>query len=801
MKRYLTILFVFGLFLGLTAHPVDQETAKAIAGKFMKTQDVTLTTVYQTERGILALYVFNTLDGFVIVAADDCETPIIGYSHESRFDPDNVPVQMEEYLQDFVKRIQYGIENQIVADETTAKQWTLVKSQGRLNDDKTAKAVAPLITTKWSQGCYYNSLCPAIESQPCGHAEVGCVAVAMGQIMNYWKFPEVGYSSHSYSSIYGPVSANFGSTAYDWVHIPDTLSDASSEVEIEAVATLLYHCGVSVDMLYTNSGSGAHSYDVPDALVHYFKYSREIYREKKGNDNAIWLSKLKDELDSQRPILYSGNGNGSHAFVCDGYDSNDLLHFNWGWGGNADGYFALSHLNPLGYDFNSGNAAIFNIVPQYDPYHIVATAYPPSAGTVNGSGDYHIGDSCTLTAVPSENCKFLYWKKDGKIVHDDPVYSVVVENVFEMEACFSFKPVRQITAAYDPDANDPSCPNASLSWECNDDEPWPLLKQFDVNGETGGMTTDGEYIYVSYVEWSKTPFMMEKFTMDGDLVESFNLSGIPDVLCLAFDGTDFYCNSLHSSGFLSVLFRIDMDNKTVIDSLNWNTWFSELAYDPEYDGFWLGQDYQATLHDRQGVPLMTSPSSSPEYLYGIGYFTAQDGNPHLLLSMEHGVYDYDITNDGILTHPLLNIGGEGNTSLGTCTGQYHGKDALFLVVGESVCIYEIKSTLSQIIGYRLYRSDCEGHTVMLTDIVEECSYLDPTWNDVNNGEYRYGISTVFSNGVESEIVWSNTLTKTNHGIDENLDIEVPTVQKVLENGQIVIIKDGKRYNVSGQETR
>ena len=114
MKRYLTILFVFGLFLGSTAHPVDQETAKAIAAKFMNTHDLHLAATYQTAKGTTTFYIFNSTVGFVIVAADDCETPIIGYSHESRFDPDNVPVQMEEYLQDFVKRIQYGDEGLII---------------------------------------------------------------------------------------------------------------------------------------------------------------------------------------------------------------------------------------------------------------------------------------------------------------------------------------------------------------------------------------------------------------------------------------------------------------------------------------------------------------------------------------------------------------------------------------------------------------------------------------------------------------------------------------------------------------
>ena len=135
MKRiYLLSIAIFGLTLCSMATPVDQTTAKSIASKFIGTNDLQFAATYRTESNVAALFVFNTTDGFVIVSADDCETPIIGYSHEGRFDPNNIPEQMEAYLQDFVTRIQYGIENHIEADEVTANQWELVKTIGRLNN-------------------------------------------------------------------------------------------------------------------------------------------------------------------------------------------------------------------------------------------------------------------------------------------------------------------------------------------------------------------------------------------------------------------------------------------------------------------------------------------------------------------------------------------------------------------------------------------------------------------------------------------------------------------------------------------
>ena len=779
------------------ARPVDLVTAKSIASKFMETNELQLASSYKTDKGLAAFYVFNTANGFVIVSADDCETPIIGYSLEGRFDPNNVPVQMQEYLQDFAARIQYGIENQIIADEATARQWELVKTTGRLNEHKSTQAVTPLLTAKWHQGCLYNSLCPTMQG-PCDHAEVGCVAVAMGQIMHYWNYPATGWGSHSYSNLGLTLNADFGNTTYDWEHMPDSLTENSSEAEIEAVATLLYHCGVSVDMKYRSNGSSANSDDVPDALVRYFNYSKRLHYEKRKNYNdEEWLLMLKNCLDLQQPVFYTGHGNqGGHAFVCDGYDSNGLLHFNWGWG-TANGYFALGNLNPLVYDFSNSNSAIFDIFPQYEPCIVYATEYPSAAGAIEGCGEYHIGDTCSLTATPTEDYEFYCWKRGGQILSSEPSITFAVDDdTVHIEAHFSCFPVGQITACYAPEANNPNSTSVNLTWNRADTE-WILLKQFDIDEELGGMATDGEHIYVTYGEWNNPLFEFGKYTMDGVLVERFNLE-IAGATCIAYDGTYFYCNTAPS---YQILYCIDLDNRTVIDNKVYNNWFGTLTYDPEYDGFWMGHNYQTVLYDRQGQRIKACPSTHADYINGTGYVIAEDGTPHLLVSLEHGVYDYDINNNYIFSQPLLPFE-ESNESLGTCMGKYDGKEALFVAVGYSIYIYDVKSNLAQIVGYRLYRADSEGNTVMLANEVSGSSYIDDTWGNAVAGMYRFGISTIYSNGIESEIVWSEPIEKTNHGIGENPNdpTEAP-VQKVFENGQIVIIKDGKRYMVTGQRLK
>ena len=797
MKKVLFLhIAILGFYLCSIARPIDQETAHNIAAKFMGTSDLQLAATYRTEQGASAFHVFNTSDGFVIVSADDCETPIIGYSREGRFDPNNVPIQMEGYLQDFIARIQYGIENHIEADEATAKQWEMVKTTGKLNDSKSTKAVAPLLTDKWNQGCLYNSLCPTM-SGPCGHAEVGCVAVAMAQIMRYWGYPTTGWGTHSYTNAGLTLSADFGNTTYDWEHMPDSLTENSSEAEIEAVATLLYHCGVSLEMRYGPNGSLANTGDVINALRRYFNYTRQIHKEKKSDySNEEWSSLLMNSLDLSRPIQYVGYGSGGHSFVCDGYDSNGLFHFNWGWG-TANGYFALGNLNPLGYDFSISNAALFDIIPQYEPCIVNVSVFPPGAGTFEGNGEYHIGELCTLTASPAEGYNLYCWKKDGQTMSNDPIYTFAVENdTVNIEIVFCCSPVGQITASYSPEANNPNCTSVSLLWNQPDNE-WALLKQFDLHEEGSGVATDGEHIYVTYAFWNTPPFSFGKYTMDGVLVEQFNIRNDFDAGGLDYDGTSFYCNTSHSG--LQVLYQVDLDNKMIIDSLNILHWFGDITYDPEYDGFWLDQNYQNALHNRQGQKIQTSPTL-PDYIFGSGYYTAKDGSPHLLITRESGVFDYNITNNSIFDRPLLDPGWDYTYGMGACTGKYDGKDAMFIANDHSILIYEIKSRLEQIIGYRIYRADSEGNTVMLADNFAGSFYIDETWNDAHAGEYKFGISEVFANGIESEIIWSNAIMKTDFGTDENLyQPEGPSVQKVIENGHIVIIKDGKRYTMMGQQ--
>ncbi len=386
MKKSIVIILSVLVGIGIvTAAPVDPKLAKSVAQTFMRQQnpataDKLIWSEAQYPAGLQEMFLFTCKpEGFVLVAADDVAMPILGYSVNGTFDNKNVPEHVTHWLNDYAAEIGYLKANNIAQGDIAAAEWQALQ-RGDNFPQYSAGSVSPLLTTQWSQNPYYNNLCP-YDNTYRAKSVTGCVATAMAQVMKYWNHPTVGNGSHSYSlSGFGTISANFGATTYDWANMPNSLSNSSSSQQINAVATLMFHCGVSVEMSYSANASGAQVYmprrgyaAVNWAWLDYFDYSsdlRGVYQNQ--YTPTQWIQMLKDELDASRPVLYAGfDSESGHAFVCDGYNSNNRFHFNWGWGGYYDGYFAIGALNPGGggtgsnstYTFNLDNLALINVHP------------------------------------------------------------------------------------------------------------------------------------------------------------------------------------------------------------------------------------------------------------------------------------------------------------------------------------------------------------------------------------------------------------------------------------------------------
>ena len=454
MNRRRFALFALLLIVAAVtqANPVDLKTAREVALKFMNAntktplrgvQDLQLVKTYNIERGEAAFHVFNTPNGFVIVSADDCATPILGYSDEGRpFDTENNPIQLQEYLQGFVDQIQYGIENRLKADEKIVLQWQQVKTTGRMTNNRSYDAVEPLVSALWDQGCYYNAMCPEDPNGYCGgHVPTGCGATAMGMIMHYWGFPTHGKGSLSYKPYSYPEQfVDFGAATYDWTNMPNQLDENSTQEEVDAVSMLLWHCGVALYTNYHALSSSVEGGMVPDAFVEYFNYSEEIISLTKhiayDVDYNLWFNLIKNNLLIGCPVYYMGNNpNDGHGWVCDGFDSEDLLHFNWGWSGANNGYYSL--YSGIGYSMHS---AVFNIIPTCDAsvtYQISMSSQPNNGGTTSGSGTFTAGQVCNLSANANNGYVFENWTENGVVVSSNPDYSFVITKDRHLEAHFA----------------------------------------------------------------------------------------------------------------------------------------------------------------------------------------------------------------------------------------------------------------------------------------------------------------------------------------------------------------------------
>ncbi len=388
MKKFLlaSLCFLWSSVM-LTAGPVSPNQARSAALGFMSRTMPTVTRSSACELAYahidsrsagVVFYVFNVGGGFVIIAGDDAVIPVLGYSPDGSFSTEQMPENCRLWLQSYADEIVHVIMREDYdAFPSLSAEWQSLLHGTPASTMRSVTAVQPLLTTTWDQGQYYNSLCPADNGHNSGHVWTGCVATAMAQLIRYHQWPAQGYGTHTYThDAYGTLTADFANTAYSYALMPNELTSSSSSAQVNAVATLMRDCGIAVNMSYGPYGSSANNMCAKTALASYFGYETRIacksyrtpgviigtWNNHTYYDDETWRSMLKAELDAQRPIYYSGdndNGNSGHSFVCDGYDNNNLFHFNWGWGGYLDGYFAIGSLEPGGDDYNNYNTAIF----------------------------------------------------------------------------------------------------------------------------------------------------------------------------------------------------------------------------------------------------------------------------------------------------------------------------------------------------------------------------------------------------------------------------------------------------------
>lgn len=293
-------------------------------------------TVTDDITGLSTVYVFSRAGspGFCIAAADDAVGDILlGYSDTSAFDPSDVHPGMQWLLEMYSAR---------VADPA-------VSAAPRIGGPE----VAPMTSTMWAQDVPYNDICPVVAGS---RTVAGCVAVAVAQAMkvHQWPVAGTGEKQYSYTLVEADgiptvtVSSDFSSHTYQWADMLDSYIDGSTAAQRDAVALLVYDCGVAASTEYSSS-SAARSLDAGCGMLEHFSYDKGMrYLDRNWFAYPEWESIIYSQLEQGCPVIYSGNSpQTGHTFLIDGADGNGFFHFNWGWYGVSDGYYSLADLSPV----------------------------------------------------------------------------------------------------------------------------------------------------------------------------------------------------------------------------------------------------------------------------------------------------------------------------------------------------------------------------------------------------------------------------------------------------------------------
>jgi len=335
MKRtLLLVLTVFTNILIANAEPITKARALSIATKYInnpKLSDNTPKTRSSKADEQPAYYIFTNPNDkkFVIISGESKLNEVVGYGDKMIENSNDQPPYFKLFLKEYER----------VVKEVRSKATTITPQR------PIKRKVEPLLTCKWSQYDPFNKYTPLSNGQ---HTPTGCVATATAQVMFYNKWPKNRPTEYIAST--GDEARK--SSTYWWEDMKNTTNEMRTEQSRQAVGVLMYDIGKAVHMRYYIKGSDSNLQRACNALRDKFDYTVR-YLDKNFLPANEFLNEVMQEISDGYPVLVVG---GPHAFVYDGYDEQGLIHTNWGWGGENDGYFDINivTLNVSGFALNSG---------------------------------------------------------------------------------------------------------------------------------------------------------------------------------------------------------------------------------------------------------------------------------------------------------------------------------------------------------------------------------------------------------------------------------------------------------------
>ncbi len=383
MKRDLILLVAFlAIPLLLLAGDRTEQQMKDAAAKVLTTNLRRAGNLNELKEflALSKLKIYGYEDGgFAVVSNDDRFDEVIGYSATKY--TETMPCGFKWWLETINSNMKSN-------NFSTARR-----------SKRSSNAISPFVITKWGQSRPFNDNCTFTNGNSTYKCVTGCVATALAQIMNYYRFPECGKGSNSYEVKYNndftiTFSEDFSLSVYDWNNMLDSYeayyNTTTVDVHTQAVAKLMKDCGVATNTRYSDSSHGSSSSlnNAETALKTYFNYdsSTQLYK-RSDYSSEEWMNIIYQEIGKGRPILYSGTegesiASSGHAFILNGYDNTGKIFINWGWDGSYEGYYDMDLLNPASYHYNYNQSMVI-AVPSTSINTSDITITANGAGSVN----------------------------------------------------------------------------------------------------------------------------------------------------------------------------------------------------------------------------------------------------------------------------------------------------------------------------------------------------------------------------------------------------------------------------------
>ena len=330
---------------------------------------------------IMHVFNFGDDDGYAIMAGDSRVPSLLCFVEKGQFTQGHPDSDLEQFimseltgmyrlarlLPDSLKYETSPLSEDVISDIRTRGYVPVdtVYTDDRIyvyySWSQNGNPIGTILETKWDQEAPFNNACPLLLQDTLNltyiRAYAGCGPIAVTQIMAYWQVTPP--SGHPYAGL-------------NWNYISPIIDSTSTPTNYTGwlmLENLIRAVGDSCNLnaSYKLDGTTTFTSNVPRTFSNFCYSSGGFIQDYRIDSvrNALYFGPVYGRGTSIRYLYPDGTieDEAGHAWVFDQYYSrkrpvmvydtswhiitgqmltDGLLHINWGWGGNWNGYFANS---------------------------------------------------------------------------------------------------------------------------------------------------------------------------------------------------------------------------------------------------------------------------------------------------------------------------------------------------------------------------------------------------------------------------------------------------------------------------